>query len=80
MPLGPTHDRITLTYGVDSFDVYLKTQASQDVRRKANTVFVLTGVAEPQRILGYFTLGGKETYRFKPSAAITQVGLLSPLF
>jgi GNAT superfamily N-acetyltransferase len=56
VPLGPTHDRATFTCGVDSLDGYLKTQASQDVRRKANAVFVLARVAEPQRILGYFTL------------------------
>lgn len=56
MPLGPTHDRAAFTCGVDSLDAYLKTQASQDVRRKANAVFVLTLVAEPRRILGYFTL------------------------
>ncbi len=56
MPLGPTQDRTAFTCGVESLDDYLKTQASQDVRRKANAVFVLTRVAEPQRILGSFTL------------------------
>jgi GNAT superfamily N-acetyltransferase len=56
LPLGPTHDRTAFTCGVDSLDAYLKTQASQDVRRKANAVFVLTRVEEPRRILGYFTL------------------------
>jgi hypothetical protein len=34
------HDRTTFSCGVRSLDAYLKTQASQDVRRKANAVFV----------------------------------------
>ena len=55
-PLGPQHDRAGFSCGVDSLDVYLKTQASQDVRRKANAVFVLTEPAQPSVILGYFTL------------------------
>jgi GNAT superfamily N-acetyltransferase len=56
VPLGPAHDRAAFTCGVASLDAYLKTQASQDVRRKANAVFVLARVAQPERILGYFTL------------------------
>jgi len=50
------HDRAGFSCGVDSLDGYLKTQASQDVRRKANTVFVLVAVEEPRIVLGYFTL------------------------
>lgn len=50
------HDRPTFSCGVPSLDAYLKTQASQDVRRKANAVFVLVENAEPHVILGYFTL------------------------
>lgn len=55
-PLGPQHDRAAFSCGVDSLDAYLKTQASQDVRRKANAVFVLTEAAQPSVILGYFNL------------------------
>lgn len=54
--LGGTHDRNSFTCGVESLDRYLKTQASQDVRRKANAVFVLSRNAEPNRVLGYYTL------------------------
>ena len=36
--------------------IAIKIQAGQDVRRKANAVFVLTEVAEPARILGDHTL------------------------
>jgi len=50
------HDRAGFTCGVESLDRYIKTQAGQDVRRKANAVFVLSEPAEPTRILGYYTL------------------------
>ena len=54
--LGKDHDRAAFTCGVESLDSYLKTQASQDVRRKANAVFVLTPLDDSNRIAGYFTL------------------------
>ena len=50
------HDRGGFTCGVESLDRYLKTQAGQDVRRKANAVFVLASEVEPERVLGYYTL------------------------
>ena len=55
-PLGDMHDRAGFTCGVESLDRYLKTQAGQDVRRKANAVFVLSELADATRILGYTTL------------------------
>lgn len=55
-PLGPQHDRIGFSCGVDSLDRYLRTQAGQDVRRKAAGVFVLAERANPGAILGYYTL------------------------
>ena len=55
-PLDSHHDRGGFSCGKDSLDRYLKTQAGQDVRRKANAVFILIGPAEPARILGYYTL------------------------
>jgi predicted GNAT family N-acyltransferase len=54
--LNDAHDRNGFTCGVESLDRYLKTQAGQDVRRKANAVFVLSRDAAPDRILGYYTL------------------------
>lgn len=54
--LGKYHDRAEFTCGVESLDSYLKTQASQDMRRKANAVFVLVPLDSPNRIAGYFTL------------------------
>lgn len=54
--LDEQHDRGSFTCGVEGLDRYLKTQAGQDVRRKANGVFVLSEREEPERILGYYTL------------------------
>ena len=53
---GRRHDRQGFTCGQDSLDDYLKAQATQDIRRKANAVFVLVAIAEPRTVLGYFTL------------------------
>lgn len=55
-PLHSSHDRAGFSCGVDSLDRYLATQASQDMRRKANAVFVLVPTATPRSIVGYFTL------------------------
>lgn len=54
--LGKEHDRAGFSCGVESLDLYLKSQASQDIRRKANAVFVLVPVASPRTIAGFFTL------------------------
>ncbi len=56
MLLAEEHDRGNFTCGLESVDGYLKTQAGQDVRRKANAVFILNEVAEPTHVLGYYTL------------------------
>jgi GNAT superfamily N-acetyltransferase len=54
--LDEGRDRGGFTCGVESLDRYLKTQAGQDVRRKANAVFVLSERGEPAHVLGYYTL------------------------
>jgi hypothetical protein len=54
--MSDTHDRTGFTCGVESLHRYLKTQAGQDIRRKANAVFVLGRDAEPNRVLGYYAL------------------------
>ncbi len=54
--LSKQHDRESFTCGVETLDLYLRTQASQDMRRKANAVFVLVAEDAPQKIAGYFTL------------------------
>lgn len=55
-PLSGLHDRVAFSCGVESLDRYLHTQAGQDVRRKANGVFVLVEALRPGPILGYYTL------------------------
>lgn len=54
--LAPHQDRNGFSCGADSLDRYLRTQASQDVRRKANGVFVLVEPDRPDVMLGYYTL------------------------
>jgi GNAT superfamily N-acetyltransferase len=54
--LGDEHDRGSFACGVESLGRYLKTQAGQDVRRKANAVFILSETDEPTRVLGYYTI------------------------
>jgi predicted GNAT family N-acyltransferase len=54
--LDVRHGRGGFTCGVESLDRYLKTQAGQFIRRRANAVFALTEAAAPDRILGYYTL------------------------
>jgi predicted GNAT family N-acyltransferase len=50
------HDRTRFACGEPSLDTYLKTQATQDQRRKACAVFVLVEESEPRVVIGYFTL------------------------
>jgi GNAT superfamily N-acetyltransferase len=50
------HDRAAFSCGVEALDRYLKAQAAQDMRRKANAVFVLVPEEAPSRIVCYFTL------------------------
>jgi GNAT superfamily N-acetyltransferase len=54
--LAPHHDRDGFSCGVDELDRYLRTQASQDVRRKANAVFILVELDAPNCVLGYCSL------------------------
>jgi GNAT superfamily N-acetyltransferase len=54
--LASHHERNGFFCGVDSLDRYLWTQASQDIRRKANGVFILVEPRKPNVILGYYTL------------------------
>lgn len=55
-PLDTLHDRAGFTCGVESLDRYIRTQAGQDVRRRANAVFILAQTDAPETILGYYTL------------------------
>lgn len=54
--LAARHRRERFTCGVESLDRYFQAQAGQDVRRKANAVFVLIGLEPPEVPLGFYTL------------------------
>jgi GNAT superfamily N-acetyltransferase len=54
--LAGHHDRAGFTCGSESLDNYLRMYAGQDVRRMANSVFVLIDSRELDRVLGYYTL------------------------
>lgn len=55
-PLGSVHNQTGFTCGIESLDRYFKTQANQDMKRKANGVFVLIDPNKPIEVLGYYTL------------------------
>jgi len=55
-PLGSQHDRDGFTCGIESLDRHLRNQPNQDVRRRANSVFVLVDPSKPKQILGFYTL------------------------
>jgi predicted GNAT family N-acyltransferase len=49
------HDRSSFSCGVDSLDEYIKTRASQELKKRVSTPFVLTD--SPNReVLGYYCL------------------------
>ena len=54
-PLAAHHDRASFTCGEPALDVYIRRQASQDVRRRVAQVFVALGDV-PGSIAGYYTL------------------------
>ncbi len=60
-PLDPAvHDRQGFACGVPALDEYLHRLAEQHRRRGISSVYVLTDSAQPQRILGYYTLSAAE--------------------
>jgi len=50
------HDRQGFSCGEPSLDAYLQTQATQDIKRRAAALYVLTERQEGGPILGYYTL------------------------
>lgn len=54
-PLEARHDRGTFACGVDALDAYLRTQASQDVRRNVAAVFVAEDRATGA-VAGFYSL------------------------
>jgi ribosomal protein S18 acetylase RimI-like enzyme len=55
-PLGEEHDRGTFRCGEESLDQYLRTQASQDIRRRISNCFVVVESPSPKMVCAYYTL------------------------
>lgn len=55
-PLARHHERAGFDCGVEALDAYLRSQASQDQRRKVAACYVLVSPEAPTRIRGYYTL------------------------
>ena len=49
------HDRAVFSCGNDALDTYLKKRASQELKKKIATTFVMVG-GQPSEIIGYYTL------------------------
>jgi predicted GNAT family N-acyltransferase len=49
------HDRSSFACGITSLDEYIKTRASQELRKRVSTPFVLTD-SPSQQVLGYYCL------------------------
>ena len=61
LPLDPAiHDRQGFECGVPALDEYISRFAEQHRRRGISSVYVLTDSAQPERILGYYTLSAAE--------------------
>ena len=54
--LAARHDRSAFSCGVAVLDEYLRTRATQDMRRYSAAAFVLVQDDEPNRISGFYTL------------------------
>ena len=52
--LNASHDKLGFESGVKELDVYLKTQATQDVKRNLSSIFVLGD--ENGHIIGYYAI------------------------
>lgn len=60
-PLASRHRKAEFSCGVPVLDDYLRTRASQDMRRFSAAVFVMGPDSEPDRIAGYYTLSAFST-------------------
>jgi predicted GNAT family N-acyltransferase len=61
LPLDPAvHDRQAFTCGVPALDEYLQRFAHQHRQRGISSIYVLTDSAQPEHILGYYTLSAAE--------------------
>lgn len=59
-PLCPRHDRSGFRCGIAELDVYLQTQAGQDLKRRLAAVYVLS--ADGTDVAGYYTLSSSSIH------------------
>jgi len=71
-PLASRHQRSGFSCGEPVLDDYLRSRASQDMRRYSAAVFVLLPDAEPFRIAGFYTLSAFSIELDSLPAAITK--------
>lgn len=71
-PLSSRHQRTGFSCGEPVLDEYLRSRASQDMRRFSAAVFVLVPESEPSRIAGYYTLSAFSTELDSLPASITK--------
>jgi len=55
-PLNKSHKKSDFRCGESSLDIYLKKQASQDVKRRISRVFVAVEPTKPDAVLGFYSL------------------------
>ena len=53
--LGPEHDRLAFSCGVEALDRYFREQVGQDIKRRSTACFVLVE-ADSGQVAGYYTL------------------------
>lgn len=72
-PLSASHDRASFACGVEPLDRYFRQQASQDVRRRVASCFVLTEAATGA-VAGYYTLAATNVLTSQlPQAVIAKL-------
>jgi predicted GNAT family N-acyltransferase len=54
------HNRANFRCGEPALDEYLQKQASQHVKKGVNSVYVIVDRAEPQTVLGYYSLSAAQ--------------------
>ncbi len=70
-PLDDTHDRDSFTSGVEALDHYLKTQATQDIRRRMATCFVAVEERSPA-LAAYYTIASASIPMFDLPPSVTE--------
>ncbi len=75
-PLGAGHDRADFSCGEPALDTYLRTQASQDIKRRIAQVFVALG-DPPAKILGFYSLSAAS---FEKDALPSNLGKRLPRY